>query len=191
MTPGRFRNERRPQHRPESVRTGTTGRCAWSAMAAMPGWSGKGLPGAGAGAFREDDDGATFALCPLGLFHQVTDGGGAGLAIHDDHAGWPDHASEERDAGQLAFHHVNGVRQQRQPHHGVEGRLVAGGDQRCSVGQILHAADFQPDAANPVQAGDDETGPEAGDAEGAGWDDKSRCGADGGQDQSSGRRNMR
>src|ERR1700759_144456 len=45
MVPGRLRNARRPQHRPESVDTGITGIPVRDATAAMPDCNTTGLPG--------------------------------------------------------------------------------------------------------------------------------------------------
>ena len=148
IVPGRLRNARRPQNRPESVETGITGRPVRDARAAMPDCKARTVPARSAcprGRSRSAAAPRTARSASRSKTRIAAPPASRSTAIMPD---TPDQRTEQRNPQQFILEHVAAARQQGQPDESIERRLVARGDQRRARGDVLKPADLQPDAAD-------------------------------------------
>ena len=99
-------------------------------------------------AFRKDDDLAIALRLRAARTRSSRRAPASPAAIDRDHAGLPGVPAEKRDPHQLALHDVGGVGEEQQQRKGLPQRLMLGGHQKRPRRNFLHAAKFDPDAAD-------------------------------------------
>ncbi len=111
-------------------------------------------------AFGEHDHPDALAQQALALLHHLVERAAAVLAVDMDHVQAADGPAKERNLQQLLFEHIGQRRRHDGGHQkGLKGRLVLAQQHHTLVtaglagdGQILHALDTHPNAAEPASA---------------------------------------
>ena len=161
MVPGYMAKKPFPQQWPESNATGMTGRAAWRAMAATPGWSGTRWPGGTRVPSGKDDDLAAAGDHARGFGEQAAQGRGAGITPDRDHAGVNQQRAEDRDAGELLLHDIARLRKDGEPEQRVHRGLVLAGEKGGTAGgKVLAPAHHDADTADDAGAGQHDPDPQ-------------------------------